>query len=471
MTESLLVLRAPSANRVFTASAGPLAVREARWVLGAHLGAPVDVREREIAGVDYLEIRTDPQDTTPGSSGDSLRPLVAQLSSAFAVFEASDSGAGTAPAGADPAGAAPAGADTTGPEPTGPDPTGPEPNGSALPLLRPTPLPEVMRHGSELETTLRYPGKTNEQFTALLLNLAAALSSRRGGVLRGDLALLDPTCGRGTTLSRALRLGLSPTGADIDAKDIDAYRTFLTTWAKQHHLPHTQSSGRLGLRSPAGGRGAGSRWDLELAADRRAQRAGEVQKLHLLTCDTTRLAEVLPDRSVDALVADLPYGVQHGARTEGWQRSPLDLLEQAMPAWRALLRTGGGMALALNRRTAPYERVREILGSHGLTVLSSDGAFRHRVDQAIDRDVVLAVPDDHPQLDLLRALAASADEPTTPQLTTPQAAARRATPARAPSSTTGDGTSAAAATDPEATTTDPPARAEAHEPRERTRHE
>ncbi|MCG7309341.1 TRM11 family methyltransferase [Brachybacterium sp. ACRRE] len=456
MTESLLVLRAPSANRVFTASAGPLAVREARWVLGAHLGAPADVREREIAGVDYLEIRTDPQDTAQGSSGDPLRPLVAQLSSTFAVFEASESGAAAAPAGADPAGA-----DTTVPDTTGPDPTG-----SALPLLRPTPLPEVMRHGSELETTLRYPGKTNEQFTALLLNLAAALSSRRGGVLRGDLALLDPTCGRGTTLSRALRLGLSPTGADIDAKDIDAYRTFLTTWAKQHHLPHTQSSGRLGLRSPAGGRGAGSRWDLELAADRRAQRAGEVQKLCLLTCDTTRLAEVLPDRSVDALVADLPYGVQHGARTEGWQRSPLDLLEQAMPAWRALLRTGGGMALALNRRTAPYERVREILGSHGLTVLSGDGAFRHRVDQAIDRDVVLAVPDDHPQLDLLRALAASADEPAAPQLTAP-----RATPAMAPSSATGDGTSAAATTDSEATTTDPPARAEAHEPRERTRHE
>ncbi|UQN31295.1 TRM11 family SAM-dependent methyltransferase [Brachybacterium kimchii] len=421
MTESLLVLRAPSANRVFTASAGPLAVREARWVLGAHLGAPVDVHEREIAGVDYLEIRTAAQEEASGSVVDGfLRPLVAQLSSTFAAFEASQPDAAAASAAV-------------------------EPVGSALPLLRPTPLPGAMRHGSELETTLRYPGKTNEQFTALLLNLAAALSSRRGGVLRGDLAVLDPTCGRGTTLSRALRLGLSPTGADIDAKDIGAYRTFLTTWAKQQHLPHTQSSGRLGLRSPAGGRGAGSRWDLELAADRQAQRAGEVQKLHLLTCDTTRLGEVLPDRSVDALVADLPYGVQHGARTEGWQRSPLDLLEQAIPAWRALLRTGGGMALALNRRTAPYERVHEILGSHGLTVLSGDGAFRHRVDQAIDRDVVLAVPDDHPQLGLLRALAASADEPTS--------------------------VSAAAATDPEATTTDPPARAEAHEPRERTRHE
>ncbi|WP_193636293.1 TRM11 family SAM-dependent methyltransferase [Brachybacterium subflavum] len=423
MTESLLVLRAPSANRVFTASAGPLAVREARWVLGAHLGAPVNVREREIAGADYLEIGTDAQDDAPGSvGGHAMRPLVAQLSSTFAAFEASRPGAAAVSAAA-------------------------EPIGSALPLLRPTPLPGVMRHGSELETTLRYSGKTNEQFTALLLNLAAALSSRRGGVLRGDLAVLDPTCGRGTTLSRALRLGLSPTGADIDAKDIDAYRTFLTTWAKQQHLPHTQSSGRLGLRSPAGGRGAGSRWDFELAADRRAQRAGEVQKLHLLTCDTTRLGEVLPDRSVDALVADLPYGVQHGARTEGWQRSPLDLLEQAIPAWRALLRTGGGMALALNRRTAPYARVHEILGSHGLTVLSGDGAFRHRVDQAIDRDVVLAVPDDHPQLDLLRVLAASADEPTSVSAT------------------------AAAVADPEATTTDPPARAEAHEPRERTRHE
>ncbi|WP_205678891.1 TRM11 family SAM-dependent methyltransferase [Brachybacterium endophyticum] len=366
MSAELLLLRSPSANRVFTAAAGPLSVREAQWVLGSHAGAPADVHEHSVAGVDYLRILA--EDT------DLVRSLLAMLSAPFALFA---------------------------PHPSADD--------GGETLLRPVALPQAMRHGSELETTLRYPGKTNEQFTAMLLNLAAALSSRRAGLLRGDLAVLDPTCGRGTTLNRALRLGLSPTGADLDRKDIDAYRTFLAAWAKQHRLPHTQSSG--GLPTTGTGRGAksaGSRWELDLAADRTAQRAGDVQKVRLLTCDTADLGAVLPYRSVDALVADLPYGVQHGARTEGWQRSPLELLERAVPAWRALLRTGGGIALALNRRTAPYTRVREILEAHDLHVLSADGEFRHRVDQSIDRDVVLAVPRDHPQLAMLRTLTVTA---------------------------------------------------------------
>jgi hypothetical protein len=376
MTSSLLVLRAPSANRVYTAAAGALTAREAHWVLGAHLGAPVPIREREIAGLEHLEIRA--EDT------DSVRGLLATLSSAFAVFAPQDGASGAADVG-------PGAADAD------------------EPLLRPVRLPHMLRHGSELETTLRYPGKTNEQFTALLVNLAAALSTRRARLLDGELSLLDPTCGRGTTLNRALRLGLSPTGADLDRKDLEAYRAFLVTWAKQRRLPHTQSSGRL--RIP--GQSPGSRWDLELAADRAAQRAGDTQGVHVLTCDTTHLDEVLPSRSVDSLVADLPYGVQHGARTESWQRSPLDLLQAAAPAWRSLLRDGGGMALALNRRTAPYESVRGILGEHGLEVVSRDGEFRHRVDQSIDRDVVLAVPSSHPQRERLHELAAlSTTSPT-----------------------------------------------------------
>jgi hypothetical protein len=39
-------------------------------------------------------------------------------------------------------------------------------------------------------------------------------------------------------------------------------------------------------------------------------------------------------------------------------------------------------------------------------VLSRDGAFRHRVDQSIDRDILLAVPHDHPRAEELAALGA-----------------------------------------------------------------
>lgn len=350
----LLALRAPSANRVYAGASGPLAVREAERLLSAHLGVPARAEIRTIAGVEHLELTAD-------APRHDLARIASGLSSTMALFEPVDLG--------------------------------------GRELLEPVPLADVHRHGSELETTLRYPGKTNEQFTSLLLNLAAAASERRAGLLDGTLRVLDPMCGRGTTLSRALRLGLSPVGADLDRTDHEAYRAFLLTWMRTQRLKHTSSSGRLS----AHGRVLGSRFTAELARDKAAQRAGEVQTLTLLRCDAADLATVLPRGGTDVIVADLPYGVQHGARHGGeLRRSPLRTLADALPAWRILLRSDGALALALNRHTAPFAEAAGVLEGAGFTVISADGEFRHRVDQSIDRDVIVAVPTDHPRADELR---------------------------------------------------------------------
>ncbi|GAA1715372.1 hypothetical protein [Brachybacterium phenoliresistens] len=366
MSTRLLALRAPSANRVYTESAGPLCVQEAHWVLRTRF-AGIRVRERTLAGLDHLEITAD-------APVRELVPVVSTLSGVMALYE-------------------PAEPPEAAGEPADQDPT---------PLLRPVPLAPVLRHPSDLETTLKYPGKTNEQFTALLINTAAALSEHRDRLLEGSLTLLDPMCGRGTTLNRALRLGLSPIGAELDRKDTDAYRTFLLTWARGRRYRHSSDARRLTVH----GRTIGSRFDAQLAPDKQSLRAGG-QSITVLGCDTLDLGHVLPDGRVDAVVADLPYGVQHGAHHRGAvRRSPLEVLADAAPVWRRLMRAGAGMALAVNRRTAPYAEARAVLAEAGLDVVSADGAFRHRVDQAIDRDVLLAVRSDHPRAEALRALGA-----------------------------------------------------------------
>jgi len=375
MSEVSLLLRAPSANRVYAQAAGALSRAEAHWVLGAHLGAVPSLAERDLVGMDALEVAR-PRHESPAADGplrddERFDALLAMLSGTYGVV------------------------DMVGGEP---EPADPE-----RPLLRPRRLPDVLRHPSDLETTLRYTGKTNEQFTALLVNLAAALSTRRDGILDGTLDLLDPLCGRGTTLNRALRLGLSPVGAEIDRKDVEAYRAFLGTWLRTHRYKHTLETTRLTLR----GEQLGSRTEAELAPDKQILRAGGGQRLSLLGCDTTRLGDVLPGRSIDALVADLPYGVQHGSRAGGtWQRSPLEVLRAAAPGWRSLLRDGAGLSLAVNRRTLDHAEASAVLAEAGLRVLSADGAFRHRVDQSIDRDILLAVPFDHPRAEELAALGA-----------------------------------------------------------------
>lgn len=365
MSVATLVLRAPSANRVYAQAAGALARAEAHWVLGAHRGTPPQLTQRMIGGMPALEI--------PGAADPATAHLLGTLSGAHGLFEIVEEDAAV------------------------PD----------RPLLRPLPTTAPLRHPSDLETILKYPGKTNEQFTALLVNLAAALSAHRDRLAAGTLELLDPLCGRGTTLNRALRLGLSPVGADIARKDVEAYRAFLTTWLREHRYKHSVNSTALRVH----GEQLGVRVDAELAEDKAAHRAGRTQQLRLLACDTTRLSEVLPSRSIDALVADLPYGVQHGARSrDAWQRSPLEVLRAAAPTWRSLLRDGAGLALAYNRRTLEHAAATDALAAADLRTISPDGAFRHRVDASIDRDVLLAIPTTHPQAEQLAALGASAKE-------------------------------------------------------------
>ena len=99
----------------------------------------------------------------------------------------------------------------------------------------------------DLVTIQRYAGKTNEAFTHLLVNLALA----SGGdamtrLLAGErLRLLDPACGRGTSLNRAALYGMDAFGIDIDQRDVDAYRVFFTTWLKDKRLKHTVEQARL----------------------------------------------------------------------------------------------------------------------------------------------------------------------------------------------------------------------------------
>lgn len=372
MPQSLLALRAPSANRVYAQAAGALAQSEAHWVLGARRGRNALVREVRIGGMEALEASA-PEGAEPLDAEDAR--LLASLSGTLGVLERVPASGSSSDAGET--------------------------------LLRALDVPRLERHPSDLETTLKYPGKTNEQFTAMLINLAAALSTRAEGLEAGTLDLLDPMCGRGTTLNRALRIGLSPIGADLDRKDVEAYGAFLTTWLRRHRYKHRAAPGRLRLR----GEHLGPLFEAELAPDKDAQRAGRSQSVRVLGCDAARLPQLLSAGSVDVIVTDLPYGVQHGARAEGrLSRSPLETLRLAAPGWRTLLRQGGAMALAVNRRTLDHGEASAALAAAGLRVLSADGAFRHRVDQAIDRDVLLAVREDHPRAERLARLG-RADPP------------------------------------------------------------
>lgn len=337
MPTTALLLRA-SANRVYGESAFALAQAELALVGGGALERAASRREA-LGGVDYLLVDHD----HPLDGATAAR--LANLSSLHAAFSVEGE------------------------------------------LLRPVELRAVAAVPEDLTTIQRYPGKTNEAFTHLLVNVALAAGGGLDRLLAGErLRLLDPACGRGTTLNRAACYGMDACGIDVDQRDVEAYTVFFLTWLKDHRYKHDleQAKLRKGRAHPA------HRITVTYGPgkDRAAHRVVDV--IH----DDMRNARThLKARSMDLLACDLPYGVQHGAQATGRaDRGPQRLLEEALPVWLDLLRPGAGVALAWNRRTMRRPELAALLTGAGfeLCTPADDDAFVHRVDRAIERDVLVA---------------------------------------------------------------------------------
>ena len=258
-------------------------------------------------------------------------------------------------------------------------------------VLRPVGLHPLDRFDDDLITIQKYQGKTNEQFTKLLLNVTLLSSAFARDMLDRKFAVIDPLCGRGTTLNQALVFGFDAAGVDLDEKDFEAYSTFIQTWLKRKKIKHHAEYNGPVRRN---GQVVARRLQISLAATKEDYKAGATQHLDMVNADTARALEFFKPGTFDLLVADAPYGVQHGSRTaaRGLTRSPLDLLADAAPVWSKLLRSGGACGIAWNTFVARREDAAKILADAGLDPLDSEPylGFKHRVDQAILRDILVA---------------------------------------------------------------------------------
>jgi hypothetical protein len=184
--------------------------------------------------------------------------------------------------------------------------------------------------------------------------------------------------------------GWDAAGLELDRVDHEAYATFVQTWLKRKRLKHQADSGPVRRERQVVAR----RLTVTMAPDKDDYRAGRTQRLDVVNADTTKALEFFRPSTVDLVVADAPYGVQHGSRSPAAKlsRSPLELLRAAVPGWARLLRPGGALGLAFNSTIAARDAVAEVLAGAGLEVADSAPylGFRHRVDQAIVRDILVA---------------------------------------------------------------------------------
>jgi tRNA G10 N-methylase Trm11 len=200
--------------------------------------------------------------------------------------------------------------------------------------------------------------------------------------------VLDPLCGRGTTMHQAMMYGFDAAGLDIDGKDFDEYGRFVRTWLKNKRIKHEADV--VPIRREH--RQLGRRMDVSLGVTKERYKAGDVLRLSYVNGDTLRAAEFFKPSSFDVIVTDAPYGVRHGSHDEQLSRSPVRLLQEALPGWVRVLRPGGALGVSWNTHVADRAELAGLVSDAGLVVEDAEPyrGFEHRVDQAIRRDVLVA---------------------------------------------------------------------------------
>lgn len=253
--------------------------------------------------------------------------------------------------------------------------------GALLPIAR-TPqgfLPDELPH------VLKYKGKTNADFTYLMLHCAKAASAF--AQTEGPLQVLDPMCGKATTLFCAACEGYQASGVDMDGKALSEAEVYYERFLKMHRIKHKRTEGSRTLKK------GGSAKFVAYAAAEDAQRLKQQPlTLELMQCDSSRLSELVKPASFHLIVSDLPYGVQHAPKESGGLSTLARLLKRTASGCMHALKPGGAAAFSFNLNTLPRKEVEYVLAQAGFEVLTEGpwADFSHWVEQAVDRDVVVA---------------------------------------------------------------------------------
>ena len=252
--------------------------------------------------------------------------------------------------------------------------------------LKPLPLSFAPYLEPDLAQVLKYKGKTNADFTAMMLHCAKMASDF--ALTQQPLAVLDPMCGRGTTLFCALIEGDHAIGIETDAKALHEADVYFERYLQYHRLKHSREERSTTLRKGS----ALKERRFTLAASAEAYRRGDTRTLRLIHGDTAVADQAVGAESCHLIVGDLPYGVQHAPKDRDTLGSLPAMLEAALPAYRRALKQGGAIALAFNTYTLPKKTLLDLMRNAGLEPLVTPpyDDFSHWVEQAVNRDMVIA---------------------------------------------------------------------------------
>ncbi|GKX68690.1 TRM11 family SAM-dependent methyltransferase [Inconstantimicrobium mannanitabidum] len=253
-------------------------------------------------------------------------------------------------------------------------------------LLRPVLVKDFHVFPESMNQILRYSGKTNEQFTRLMVNLAVSACKTSSSKIK----LIDPMCGKGTTLYEGLIRGFDVVGIDMNAKWIQETKTFVVKYLQEGKFKYNTRN----EKRTANGKKIADLFVLNTAAEKSEYNLGNVQSLEIFTSDARNAKMLIKQNSCDILVSDLPYGVQHASKSDAdskLSRSPLQLLNECCIAWKYIMKSKGAIVLSFNEFTLKYKDAAKVFQDNGFIVLEDEpyNGYLHRVDQAINRNLIV----------------------------------------------------------------------------------
>ena len=252
-------------------------------------------------------------------------------------------------------------------------------------LFKPMPVQADDAFPEDLPEILKYKGKTNPSFTRMMLNTGLALTSFTPQP--EPPLVLDPLCGRGTTLFCALCAGAEAIGIDADRRDLKEASDYFSRYLKNAGIKHTLRSFSTTVR----GTGIPGK-SFSFAADREAWKQGKTVSLTLHNADTSLSEFLLRKKPAHLLVTDLPYGVQHAPQHGAVPESFPAFLSRVLPAWKRALYPGAVLAVSFNTLTLKAEALRKSLSDAGFLICDDPlfSGLSHAVEQAVVRDLVFA---------------------------------------------------------------------------------
>jgi hypothetical protein len=223
----------------------------------------------------------------------------------------------------------------------------------------------------------KFKGKTNETLTQMLINIGLA------SIEYDDISkvkLLDPMCGRATTLLWGMRYGINGKGIEQDSKALADIEQNVKKWCKVHKQKHQFKDGFVG-----GSAGKQSKSKSKQGKNKFIDFSANDATMRIITGDSVDTASLLKADKFDLIISDIPYGIQHFTTSK--TRNPLAVLEECAQGWSEVLKKKGVVVLAFNSYIPKRAELIAAFTRHNLEALAFSAP--HRMSESIVRDIVI----------------------------------------------------------------------------------